>query len=173
MNVGCTRSAPGRDPCSLLKGALRLQILNIYRASSGLRGICDHERRRNEIRKGPAWSRNSTASRRVRKSYGARWICESPLNMIDRITSYKWLSTRVNSQGRFFPHKITAYTKIPFVIFIKTHGSIREKLMHENDDRLIIISINFTRWFHFFTFRNTLRNNTRVYLKHFQQTTIM
>ena len=74
INVGCTRSAPVR----LVKGALRLQILNIYRASSGLRWICDHERRRNEIRKGPARSRNSTASRRVRKSYGARWICESP-----------------------------------------------------------------------------------------------
>ena len=71
-------AAPGRDPCSLLKGALRLQILNIYRASSGLRWICDHERRRNEIRKGPARSRNSTASRWVWNSYGARWICESP-----------------------------------------------------------------------------------------------
>ena len=73
-------AAPGRHPCSLLKGALRLQILNIYRASFGLLWICDHERRRNEIRKGPARSRNSKASRRVRKSYGARWICESPFN---------------------------------------------------------------------------------------------
>ena len=81
MHAGCTRSAPGRDPCGLLKGALRLQIVNIYRASSGLRWICDHGRRRNEIRKGPARSRNSTASRRVRKSYGARWICESPFTM--------------------------------------------------------------------------------------------
>ena len=85
MNVGCTRPAPGRDPCGLLKGALRLQISNIYRASSGIRWICDHELRRNEIRKGPVRSRNSTASRRVRKSYGVRWICESPLlnNHID------------------------------------------------------------------------------------------
>ena len=45
-------AAPGRDPCGLLNGALRLQIISIYRASSGLRWICDHERRRNEIRKG-------------------------------------------------------------------------------------------------------------------------
>ena len=78
MIVGCTQSAPCRDPCGLLKGALRLQILNIYRASSGLRWICDHGRHRNEIRKGPARSQNSTASRWVRKSYGAWWICESP-----------------------------------------------------------------------------------------------
>ena len=89
MNVGCTRSAPGRDPCGLLKGALRIQILNIYRASSGLRWICDHERRRNEIRKGPARSRNSTASRRVRRSYGARWICESPFSTFKKI--YRWM----------------------------------------------------------------------------------
>ena len=74
-------AAPGRHPHGLLKGALRLQILNIYRASSGLRWICDHERRRNEIRKGPARSRKSAASRRVQKSYGARWICESPLRI--------------------------------------------------------------------------------------------
>ena len=79
MGPGRMSDAPGRHPCGLLKGALRLQILNIYRAMSGLRWICDHERRRNEIRKGPARSRNSTVSRRVRKSYGARWICESPL----------------------------------------------------------------------------------------------
>ena len=79
LHVGCTRSACGRDPCGLLKGALLLQILNIYRASSRLRWTCDHERRRNEIRKGPARSRNSTASRRVRKSSRARWICQSPL----------------------------------------------------------------------------------------------
>ena len=78
MHAGCTWSAPGRDSCGLLKGALRLKIVNICRASSALRWICDHERRRNEIRKGPARSRNSTVSRRVRKSYGARWICESP-----------------------------------------------------------------------------------------------
>ena len=50
-----------RDPCGLLKGTLRLQIVIIYRASSGLRRLCDHGRRRNEIRKGPARSRNSTA----------------------------------------------------------------------------------------------------------------
>ena len=82
----CMPAAPGRDPCGLLKGTLRLQIIYIYRASSGLRWICDHGGRRNEIRKGPARSRNSTASRRVRKSYGARWICESPLSrrLIDR-----------------------------------------------------------------------------------------
>ena len=78
----CMPAAPGRHQCGLLKGALRLQILNIYRASSGFRWICDHERRRNEIRKGPARSRNSTASRQVRKSYGARWICESPLRQL-------------------------------------------------------------------------------------------
>ena len=96
----CMAAASGRDPCGLLKGALRLQILNIYRASSGLRWICDHERRRNEIRQGPARSRNSTASRRVRKSYGARWICESPFsrwfiaNLRPLVTSFRvnmWL----------------------------------------------------------------------------------
>ena len=79
---GWMSATPGRQPCGLLNGALRLQILNIYRASSGLRWICDHERRRNEIRKGPARSRNSTASRRIRKSYGARWICESPFTKL-------------------------------------------------------------------------------------------
>ena len=66
--IGCMSAAPGRDPCGLLKGALRLRILNIYRASSGFRWICDHERRRNELRGGGG-----------RQSYGARWICESPL----------------------------------------------------------------------------------------------
>ena len=71
-------AAPGRDPCGLLKGAFGLQILNIYRASSGLRWICDHERRRNEIREGPARSQNSTARALFRKSYEAQWICESP-----------------------------------------------------------------------------------------------
>ena len=78
----CLSAAPGRclATSKLLKGALRLQISNIYRASSGLRWICDHGRRRNEFRKGPARSRNPTASRRVRKSYGARWICESPFS---------------------------------------------------------------------------------------------
>ena len=36
-------AATGRGPCGLMKGTLRLQILNIYRASPGLRWICDHE----------------------------------------------------------------------------------------------------------------------------------
>ena len=57
---------------------IRIHILHIYRAPGGLRWICDHKRRRNEIRKGPARSRKCMASRRIRKSYGARWICESP-----------------------------------------------------------------------------------------------
>ena len=65
---GCISAAPSREPCGFLKGALRLYIYisNIYWASPVLHWMCDHERRRNEIR------------RRVRKSYGARWICESP-----------------------------------------------------------------------------------------------
>ena len=72
---GCMSAASGRHPYGLLKGALRLQILSIYRASPDLRWICTHKCRRIEIRKGP---RISTASRQVLKSCGVRWICESP-----------------------------------------------------------------------------------------------
>ena len=88
---GWMSAAPGRYPCGLLKGTLRLQILNIYRASSGLRWICNHGRRRYEIRKGPARSRNSTASRRVRKSHGARWICESPLKKVNQMGTLSYI----------------------------------------------------------------------------------
>ena len=96
---GWMSTAPGRHPCGLLKGALRLQISNLYRASSGLRWICDHGRRRNEIRKGPARFRNSTASRRVRKSYGARWICESPFRLQATNSSARSLVSIEKSQG--------------------------------------------------------------------------
>ena len=114
-------------PCGLLKGALRLQILNIYRASSGLRWICDHERRRNEIRKGPARSRNSTASRRVRKSYGARWICESPLIYTSegpRAVAAQWLSyhrdplgVRVDAERQLAG--TLGYRRLPVILLTK------------------------------------------------------
>ena len=121
-------AAPGRDPCGLLKVALRLQILNIYRASSGLRWICDNERRRNEIRKGPVRSRNSTESRRVRKSYGARWICESPFTEFFNIYCFLFLPIVLTQSFR--SHRLKAPSRNRERKSCRLRGSAHDAIFH-------------------------------------------
>ena len=87
IEPGYMSAAPGRRPVGTCVACKRAPCEFNFDISTGqppvLCWIYDHKRRRNEIRKCPVRTRKSTASRLVGKSYGARWIYESPFSGAD------------------------------------------------------------------------------------------